>query len=637
MSETTTTLRLSQYDQAETVEAKVQILNKYLDLAEADRNTKGLPDRWKKNKILYEPEKNPTEPTGEPFLKANMSYSNIETIMQELVDNWLKINILPGNNDSIKIKDILQLRHDEFLDDSKFFLNAIKNIRQGLIIDHSIMQMTYSLDRDTGLISGNYSVVDPMTFLPAVNWKGLDVFGKNGSDGDATFIGFRYPTPIDNILNLYPEEANGLNLQKSDTQKYYLNEVQNSDDIIKNEIYFVSTFNPKSKARVAPYLRKIFYITNPAVILLDTPQFNNRAPYFLFAPGAQANEGRGIAMTNLIKTIQETAGVIYSKIAEAVKRQPVGSPWAKTDCLNMQADFMAKVTNGKVIEVDSEGDFGFKPAPEVSVSSVNFIQSLHDLNRFVTRIQEVMQGKEQYANMPMGAILALQRASRGVIRLLSEESLVPMFEDMGKFNIALFQKLETGTMEILQQEGLSMKGIKYNAAEIKKKKFKVSVVAGGGMPRDPALREARASANLADGSYTKKRKIMNMVDPNTQELIDEADQADRTKQYEQLMEQENMAEQALTTIVQKMLVVMNVGRSADGYKVMVDPNNLKEPNLSRYKILEEQAAEILDQFPHLYKSGAFLNLPKAVQQQLVRILVKPADQPGAQAQPGEKK
>lgn len=555
-------------------------------------------ERWRRNEALYYNEIQLSLPTKHTQLKYALPLAVIETELPIISDFMPTFDVQPREQDDVQYADMVQRRKGQLESQTRLKKHLLYTVKDSLIYSDGIVCILPELkgDRFVGL---DIRVADLFTWFPSPGSISLDL-------RKCRYQIFATPMHVDEVERQYGTrvEPEGF---LDDYRSFHLVE-QGTDNSQALKMALVKEcYRMDPDEERYPFGRVTVWANGK--ILKDGPlweglpadaEYTPPMPFFKISNYGTAHSLFGIGETYLVRTQAKCLNEVMSALAETVKK--TGNPVRKVlRSWLSQAKRAIQGHAGEEVVVDNPMDVTWETPPQVPASTFQFIDLMLRLTDVVTGVHDVMEGRKPAGITAATAILALQEAAQARVRFKIAHEISGWVEEIGRFVLWILQTYdrETRTIRQITEQG-EHEFIPYDGEAVSKGKFDVEVVAGTRAPTGRIADEERAKEKFSMGIYGIEEYVNASAEPNKRQVIESWY---RRQGLDQAMQRQTELNQAMEQFVPMVEMALQAPEAFAG-----------SPE-------EEQAADMLKQYPELLQTGEFDALPAAIKERMLMVFL----------------
>lgn len=556
---------------------KIQLASFYLEKSEAFLKKSRRQAYWKECMQEYRKPFDNSR-TLELPINSNTCFAMIETMLPVMNDNWPEFSVTGDAENDTKAANAVQYRFHKFMKGAKWKPQAVRNGKNAAVYGESILQLDHQVVNE--MVTGRFSIVDPLSWRPAPRFRGLDI-----AAGQALFHGFKSPMYVEEIHRDYGIKVNPSGYIDDNSMFVYVtgDEVSRADCSEFCEIYFLTrkTTDPNEP----PHLHKFYWIGEEVIFDGSCPY--NRMPYFMHTNYGMATQGFGISDIDLVRMLVRAMDRTLQNSVEGVRNINKPFIFGKPSWIKKAKKAIFERLRGLPIPAE-RGDYDIQRPPELPHTVVEVYETLRQTYQYTSGIFDVSVGKAEFAGQPGYAIRALQETAEKRVREKLEYDLPPMMEEIGEYVMEVFAAEDKATQRFITESG----ELDYIPGDVKDTNFNIEInVTPNGRPTRLAEKMEAAAAGYLGPEDVIKEFPPSWGDP--QDILARFYMRNAVAAYPE-------AEKAFSKLAERMMIMLN----AEGSDQVSDP-----ANEARYKRLEQDAGDLLREYPQLVHSNAFKTLP----------------------------
>lgn len=604
MSDATQNKTLADFDNLQTDTEKCTLLMGYIEKSKKwleEIGRRGEKGRWVSNLKSYRPQhKDLAEVSGVPKVRFYLIYGNIKTMMPEIGDKWPIIQFAPNQSDDKPFNDKVQEIIDAVLTDAEFNSIAQAVVQRGIVQESSLLRIFPHLTAD-GRFYVEVAEADIFSWFPA---PGFSNDGFRMLEGDALYQSFRRPVNAELLKVKYNVDAAVESVMEYSTAGQLGFQTDDICSALINEFYWVC------KKDGSAYIRAVWFArvknsggndsTAEYKILQDSDKSGDcsikRLPIFRYVNDPDGLTGFGTGDGEPVANNQQEISNALSNAFTVLKRHALPTIFMSEDYYkNAKESVLSRFMAGLPIVRRQPTDIQLVDPPTFNQGAMPLMEFTHGLSKVVAGIYEAIAGDVKYSGTPMGAILALQEASRARVRDKIQREIASWQRDIGRYLLGQLMAKDARVKELIGQSDPGS--------------YDVKVIVAGGLPKGRYATEARAQELLKLGLFTPFRAIDDLAEPDTEQIKQEYIEYNGLQEHIAEIQAQKEAEQEFEKTCMELLNIYNNRLYVEG--------NLSE--VARYKITEDHAAKLLLAFPDLAKSGVWGQLPPQIQDKLTMV------------------
>lgn len=576
-------------------------------------------NRWRLNEKLLANNIEVPGPKNNTKMKFNIALAVVQTQIPIMADYFPTFDILPREENDVAFADMMQKRKHMVEQKAKLKKHGLACCLDSLNYSNGLTRAlpVFKDQRFTGV---DIRPQDIFTWFPAPDARGMDI------RTEARYHIFATPLHIKEVKRQY-----GVDVQPEGNIDKYGRFVVDTDrthlDSKSSYALVKECYRMDEDESAYPHGRLTIWagdtvITDEALWGTEVTEDDDwkRIPYFMISNYKNPHAIIGIGEPELVATQVKALNQVMSSIADNINYS--GNPVPKiTRAFKAAYGSVLRFVTGKPIEVNRPDDVTWMTPPSIPAYTFNFIDKMLQLVDIVTGVHDVTEGRKPSGITAASAITALQEAAQARIRYKVSNEVNEYVEDIGKYMVGLLHEYdeevqmiriatESGDYDFREydpvhafdEEGRRQDDPEFDpttARSMQDSRFDIEVVAGTRTPGGQFAAEQVAAEKFTNGIYGIEEYVMNSSESDKRSVIE--------GWYRR---------QGLAELKEKQEAL---GDAEDEFIKLID--SIQEGEQWEGSRQEEQAGEIIQQFPELLSTDAFMLLPPAVKDRLLSVFV----------------